>query len=117
LNTLRPGFEPRVGEEPRRRRRRDLLRVLQALWLPVTLVLDGLQFLVFPSSQEPLFAFFAGALTFGAAVAMPIALIENWTHPWRSLPMKVILSLLTIVGLSVIVYGAGFFMLLTHICA
>jgi hypothetical protein len=108
--------EDGIGEEPRRRRGRGRLRVLQALWLPATLLLDGLQFLVFPGNSEPLMSLFFGLFTFGAALALPIALVENWTYPSRSLPTKVILSLLTILGLSAIVYLAGLAMLFTHIC-
>jgi hypothetical protein len=85
------------------------------VWLPLTLVLDVMQFLLSPCSGMPILSLLFGVPTFGAVVALPIVLVENWKDDSRRPITKVALSLVQIVALSAIVCLAGIILLFTHI--
>jgi hypothetical protein len=97
----------------RRYRNRQVLGWL-CVWVLLTLVFDCLQLLAFDCSEMPVISLLLGLPTFGAAVALPMLLVENWRHDSRPLAMKLFLSVLEIVALSTIACLAGIMMLFTH---
>jgi|WetSurMetagenome_2_1015567.scaffolds.fasta_scaffold205355_1 hypothetical protein len=86
------------------------------VWLLLTLALDCLQFLVFDCSEMPILSLLFGLPTFGAVAALPMLLVENWSHESRPLTLKLLVSVLETAGLLAIACLAGFFMLFTHLC-
>jgi hypothetical protein len=85
------------------------------LWLLLTLALDCLQFLLFDCSELPVLSLLFGFPAIGAAAALPIMLVANWTNDSRPLATKLLLSVLLAVGLLAIVCLAGIVMLFTHL--